>query len=343
MRAMVVHATTDPRRLAVLGQVVRTELGPQFLSHPGAHHGYWMADRTTGHLLAITVWDSDELMASAAALDGAERAVVAERNGLRILSVHELEVIGAHETAMSAEPHLRWVRATWVDGLVPSVHGRLPQLYREAVPDQARSRGFCASYWLADLATGSALGLSMWEGPAELSDSALNSRRRRARFEELLGCRVGAVAEYQALGVAQPPARAQAAELRATAVGQRSSVLASTDEHVATGRVLRSQPDLGTTIECPPGALLAVRGDRAYQVVFLLDGQAALVRDADVVPIASGSHFGASSAARTQASPATVLATSPVKVHVFSRTEFGAVADRLPSVADDLIAHDMSR
>jgi len=343
MRAMVVHATTDPARLGVLPQVVREELGPQFLSHPGARHAYWMADRTTGHLLAVTVWDSDELMRVAAALDGAERAVIAERNGLRILSVQELDVVGAHETAMSPEPHLRWVRATWVDGLVPKVHRRLPQLYREAVPDQARSRGFCASYWLADLSTGAALGLSMWEGPAELSDSALDSRRRRKRFEDLLGCRVNAVAEYQALGVAQHPA--SEANGATASTYPRSPVLAAADEHLDTGRVLLGQSDLGTTLECPPGALLAVRGDRSYQVVLLLDGQAALVRDADadVVPIARGAHFGASSAALTRANPATVLATSPVKVHVFSKSEFGTMASRLPSVADELIERDMSR
>src|SRR5690606_18360291 len=109
--------------------------------------------------------------------------------------------------------------------------------------------------------------------------------------------------------------------------------------------VLLGQSDLGTTLECPPGALLAVRGDRSYQVVLLLDGQAALVRDADadVVPIARGAHFGASSAALTRANPATVLATSPVKVHVFSKSEFGTMASRLPSVADELIERDMSR
>ena len=333
MRAMVVHATTDPARMHALPEVVRSELGPQLLSHPGARHGYWMADRATGHLLAVTVWDTDEMMRSAAALDAAERAMIAERNGLRILSVQELDVLGAHETAMSAEPHLRWVRVTWVDGLVPRVHGRLPGLYQEAVPDQARSRGFCASYWLADLASGSAMGLSMWEGPAELSDSALNSRRRRRRFEELLGCRVNAVAEYQALGVAQHPAPSP----------HRTPTLMSVDDHLAPGRVLRGQPDLGTTIECPPGALLAVRGDRSYQVVFLLDGHAALVRDADVVPMPHGAHFGAAAAVQTQANPATVLATSPVRVHVFTKSEFGAVASRLPSIADELVAHAMAR
>ena len=331
MRAMVVHATTDPARLSALPEVVRSELGPQFLSHPGARHGYWMADRATGHLLAITVWDGDELMQAAAAIDGAQRAQIAERNGLRILSVHELDVIGAHETAMSADPHLRWVRATWVDGLVPGLHGILPQLYREAVPDQARSRGFCASYWLADLATGSGLGLSMWEGPAELSDSALNSRRRRRRFEDLLGCKVNAVAEYQALGVAQRPP------------GPAPAVVAGLERSTDMLRELLQHSDLGTTIECPPGALLAVRGDRTYQVVYLLDGRAAVVHDEDVMPMTSGAHFGAQAAAQTRANAATVLATSPVKVHVFSRTEFGAVASRHPTLADELIAHDMDR
>jgi hypothetical protein len=199
------------------------------------------------------------------------------------------------------------------------------------VPDQARSRGFCASYWLADPATGSGLGLSMWEGPAELSDSALNSRHRRRRFEDLLGCKVNAVAEYQALGVAQRP------------VGTVPTGVDGPDRSTDVMRELLQHSDLGTTIECPPGALLAVRGDRTYQVVYLLDGRAAIVHDEEVEPMSSGAHFGAQAAVQPRANGATILATSPVRVHVFSRTEFSAVANRLPTVADELIAHDMDR
>ena len=388
MRAKVIHATIDPRRLPVAAEAVRLELGPQLLSHRGARRGYWMADRSTGHVLAVTLWDSDERLVDAAVVDGIERAAVAERIGLRVLSIHSLEVMGAHEGPMTSEPRLHWVRATWVDGLHPDVHGQLPQIFREAVPDQARSRGFCASYWLVDVATGSGLGLSMWEGPAELSASAQHSRRRRRRFEELLGCIVAAVAEYEAIDVVQhdhrplpaavaprdlagaragaPIAEAPASSAPASgppapalggvptgppgepapAVGDGSDGTAAEGprERLATVvRDLSRRAGLGTTLERPPGALLAVRGDTTSQVVFLMDGRAAVVHRDAVLPMVRGAHFGARSVLQSRAIGRTVLATSPVQVHVFSRTEFAAVSDYLPSLAHDLVEHDLDR
>ncbi len=381
MRAKVIHATMDPRRIPMAAEAVRSELGPQFLSHPGARHGYWMADRSTGHLLAVTIWDSDEHLQASAAIDGEQRAVVAGRIGMRVLAVQNLEVFGAQEEPMSSQPQLRWARATWVDGLVPDVRGQLSGLYHEAVPDQARSRGFCASYWLGDLSTRSGLGLSFWEGPAELTDSEMRSRRRRGRFEELLGCTIGAVAEYEALGVAGPlrsPAttgevssRVAAATLslsrsagparRRHAGGGAATAVAPLPQPLiaaeADGLVAAAEPSptmelvqqlsqragLGTTLERPPGALLAVRGDRSCQVIVLLDGRAAVVHHDDVVPALRGSHFGAHTVVEGRASARTVLATSPVRVHVLSRTEFAAVTDYLPSVAQDLLAHDLDR
>ena len=39
----------------------------------------------------------------------------------------------------------------------------------------------------------------------------------------------------------------------------------------------------------------------------------------------------------------TVVATSPVQVHVLSRLEFAELADRAPAVAADLVSHDIDR
>jgi hypothetical protein len=284
---------------------------------------------------------------------------------MRLVGVQHLDVVGAHEEPMSAQPHLRWARVTRVDGIVPDVHGHLPHIYREAVPDQARSRGFCGSYWLADAASGFGLGVSLWEGPAELGASELLSRRRRGRLEGLLGCKVGSVDEYEALGVATRHRSSTGDESGGGEVPDKvwngsaaSGVVGSTVVHEGTAGALdRDAPaptpqavlelsrrsGLGTTLERPPGALLAVRGARTCQVVVLLEGRAAVLHRDDVLPVLLGSHFGAHAVLESRANEKTVLATSPVQVQVFSRLEFAALTDLRPQVAQDLLTNDLDR
>lgn len=148
-----------------------------------------------------------------------------------------------------------------------------------------------------------------------------------AAGEELLDCRVGSVAELQALGVAR----------RDHPLGAESS------RRPYVIRDLPATRGLGTTLERPPGALLSVRGERAQQVVVLLQGRAALVRDGDVTPVEQGWDFGAHAVLESRRHVSTMVATSPVQVHVLSRAEFNEVTTFLPAVAEELLTHDLDR
>jgi hypothetical protein len=323
MEATLIHAVADPRLLGEAIRSVRDELVPGFLANPGARHGYWMAHRSSGRLLILNVWDSAACMASAAAAEAARRKVAAERVGIRAMAVHHMQVLGAHEEALDQSPRIRWVRVTWVGDLQPDRRRAVSPLYREAVPDQARARGFCASYWLADRSLGFGLGLSCWEGPAEIRDGEGASRQRRRRMEALLGCRVTGVQEYEALGVAT------------TATGGRPTPATASAAPIPARFIYT-----GTSIERPPGSLLAMSGEQTDQMVLLVGGRASLIRDHQVTPLGPGHHFGGRRLAARQRHVGSVLATSPVSLQVISRGEFHEIAHDTPATAAQFVADD---
>lgn len=328
MKATLVHAKIDPDRISETARHVTAELVPGFLSHPGSRHAYWMAHRSSGRLLVLTVWDDEDHRSSAAAAEAARRAIVGERTGVRIMGVHAMDVVGAHEERIDQAPSVRWVRATWVRGLTPGQQGGLPALFHEAVPDQLRTRGFCASYWLADTTVGAAIGLSFWEGPSEIRDSLRSGHRRRRRFEAVLDCTIEGVMEYEALGVASTITAPQA-------------TWPSERPRWAGGGVALER--IGTRLARPPGALLAVSGERTDQVVVLLDGQVALLDDAGLCRLAPGQHFGGRGILDRRVHAHTAMATTPVHVEVISRSEFTDLADSTPEMASELIDHDADR
>lgn len=201
MLAKLVQATIDPQRVDDAARAVAEEMIPLFVAHPGARQGYWMANRTTGQVLVMTCWSDLDSLEAARAADGEERAGVAERLDLRIRAIRTLDVLGLHESEVVDKPVLRWAQATWVEALSPEIDPTLRAMHRDVVPVEARSRGFCASYWLADMGSGTGLGLSLWSDLAELRDNEPDSRRRRKWFEKRVGCRINLVGEYEALGV----------------------------------------------------------------------------------------------------------------------------------------------
>jgi heme-degrading monooxygenase HmoA len=324
MRATLVHASVDPDRIPETARAVEADLVPGFLAHAGSRHAYWMAHRRSGRLLVLTVWDTQDHLDAATAAEAARRAIVGERCGVRIMGVHTMEVVGAHEEPIDRAPAVRWVRVTWVRGLGRHQQGELPALYREAVPDQLRTRGFCASYWLADTTVGAAVGLSFWEGPTEIRDSTRSSARRRHRLEAVLGCTVEGVREYEAIGVASV-----VADRPGSAPDRRRG---------APGLAVLER--LGTPLDRPPGALLAVSGEQTDQVVVVLGGQVAVIDRAEVARLASGQHFGGRRILDRRAHAHTVMATSDVRLGVISRSEFADLADSTPAVASELVERD---
>jgi hypothetical protein len=198
--AKVVQGRVAPDLLDAAADEVRTTLIPQFMARPGARHASWMADRSDGRVLIVMVWADDSAVRASRRDDGQARARLAERIGLQIDAVLTMELVAVTEMAANDEATRRWARATWVEGAAPDLD--LAFLHRETVSDQAQSRGFAGSYWLADREAGNGLALSFWERPADLHASKAGSRRRRRQLERTIGCHIDHVAEYEALGAA---------------------------------------------------------------------------------------------------------------------------------------------
>ncbi len=155
---------------------------------------------------------------------------------------------GAHR----AGPEGLRVRTTWV-GAGPAQQGELPALFREAVPDQFRTGGFCASYWLTDPAAGTAVGLSFWEGPTEI--------RERTRIEPTTTAAVRGRAAHRGR---RRGVRGDRRRLRR----QRTCSRARTHHDLRR----RATHELGTLLDRPPGTLLAVSGEQTEQVIVILEG-----------------------------------------------------------------------
>jgi hypothetical protein len=167
MLAKLVLADIDPRRVDDAARAVEQELIPFFVAHPGARRGYWMANRTTGHMLVMTGWSDADSLEAASAADGTQRTRVAERLGIRIRAIQTLDVLAFQDTDDADKPVIRWARATWVEGVSPDLDASVQAMHRELLPAQTRARGFCASYWLADCRppNGQRSGAQLMEGP----------------------------------------------------------------------------------------------------------------------------------------------------------------------------------
>jgi hypothetical protein len=338
MLAELVRAVINPWCVDEAGRAVEQEAIPDFLATAGAMQGYWMANRSTGDVLVVTMWSDEESLRVGWPSAGFGRTGVAERIGLRIRSIQTMDVIGSHECEVTEQPVVRWARATWAEAVLPDRYGRLQALYRMVVPDQARSRGFCGSYWIADLRSGRGLALSLWDQPADLADGEPASTRRRSSLEGLLGCRIDSISELEALGVAAPrPPRQQG---RTDADHGRAARAAPDPSHLGldvfstTNRRERSRlRELGTTLDRSPGSLLTQQGTDIDEVVVMIDGEALAIHGDGVRRLGRGDHVGGPGILDRRPHEFTLVATSGVRVHVLSRAEFAALVQDLPAVA----------
>src|SRR6059036_3576784 len=110
MWAKVVEADMDPSRIDVAARAVRYDLIPYFEAQPGARRGFWMANRTSGEVLVVTIWSDRDSLDAGRSADGANRANVVERTGLTIRVVQTMEVLTATDPDLTVGP-VRWARA----------------------------------------------------------------------------------------------------------------------------------------------------------------------------------------------------------------------------------------
>ncbi len=71
---------------------MRTDIAPQVQAMPGCKGILTMVDRSSGHALSITLWDSEDAMASTRESANRARAEAAGATGSTITNVAEYEV-----------------------------------------------------------------------------------------------------------------------------------------------------------------------------------------------------------------------------------------------------------
>jgi hypothetical protein len=202
MWAKLVEAEMDPSRIDVAARAVKYDLIPNFEAQPGARRGFWMANRTSGEVLVVTIWSDQDSLDAGRSADSTNRANVVERTGLSIRVVQTMEVLSATDPDLTVT--VRWAGATWIGGAATDRGRDLAAMRANVLTDQRRRSGLCGGYWFGDATTGAGLVLSLRDGPAELRGSERDCDRRERQLEDTLDCTISRASAYESLGVAAP-------------------------------------------------------------------------------------------------------------------------------------------
>jgi CRP-like cAMP-binding protein len=85
------------------------------------------------------------------------------------------------------------------------------------------------------------------------------------------------------------------------------------------------------------GETLATRGDNAYELFVIEDGEAEVRRGDEVIgTLRPGDFFGEIGLLATGTRTSTIVATTPMRLIVMFSREYKRIADRMPSIAKSL-------
>ena len=93
MFARVTTIQAPPDRFDEGVRLIQERVIPAARQLSGFKGGYWMANRQTGGVVAVTLWESEEAMRASAAAMEQSRTQATQAVGASIQSVEEYEVI----------------------------------------------------------------------------------------------------------------------------------------------------------------------------------------------------------------------------------------------------------
>ena len=93
MFARVSTLQGPPERLGEAARLLQEEAVPFARQQPGFKAAYWLADRSTGTVVAVSLWESEEAMRASEAAVEQRRRQSAQALGATIESVKQYEVI----------------------------------------------------------------------------------------------------------------------------------------------------------------------------------------------------------------------------------------------------------
>lgn len=102
-----------------------------------------------------------------------------------------------------------------------------------------------------------------------------------------------------------------------------------------TNAELRAVEGLMTRIDIPAGRLLCEEGERAYEVIFIVDGIAKVERNGEQIALLGpGEVVGEMAMLDRGTRNATVTAATPMRIFVLDSREFAGVLDAAPCARD---------
>ena len=93
MFARVTTAQGPPDRLDEAARLIQEQVVPAARQQRGFKGAYWLADRQTGKVLAVALWESEEAMHASEAAMEQSRSQSTQALGATIQSVERYEVI----------------------------------------------------------------------------------------------------------------------------------------------------------------------------------------------------------------------------------------------------------
>lgn len=202
MWASLARVRFHPSRVDDAIDLTRAHLVPAFVAQPGARHGYWMVDRTTGHCVVVTCWDSREAIEEARADLGAVRTMVIDELSAVLMETGIYAVHGLASTGAPIPGRSAWSRISFVEGLSPDVDDPDNALFGTARRRYEGREGFLSLCWLVDAASGNGLGIVTWETEAACRASEDASHATRRQVEQVFRCRIDGVEVVQTIAVA---------------------------------------------------------------------------------------------------------------------------------------------
>jgi hypothetical protein len=169
MYARVMSNELEPSQIDTFITMIRDQVIPRASKLHGIEGGCWLADRESGGVMGITLFDSEKSLTESQETADRTREEVSRAAGLTVPAFRNYEVIGSVGDALMLAKGGRvttgQVKPTEIDTFVHVIHDQV-------IPRASRLPGFQGGYWLADRESGHVLGVTLFDGEASLRATA---------------------------------------------------------------------------------------------------------------------------------------------------------------------------
>ncbi len=195
MFARVTTGTGSPERIDETVRIYQEQMVPTLRQQQGFQNAIFVADRSSGKGISITLWDSEEAARAAEAQAQQMRAQARESMQIRETPTVELyEVAVADGDGVGA-----FTRATRVEGTPDRLEEGIRTFREQTVPTLQGQAGYKGAYLLVDRQSGKAISFSVWESEEAMRQSEQAITQQRTQITQQMGASTPQVEQYEVL------------------------------------------------------------------------------------------------------------------------------------------------